>query len=150
MIKGWLRHLELSATAKGMIPSLAAWAALAALGGAVALLFFTIAADIWLSQRYDSLTAALILAGVYLVLALAALTVLSVTRRREVERAKRELAARAAQSSPFWQDPRVLAAGIEVGRILGWKKGLPLAAVGLLAVGIAREWSNGHDSADEH
>lgn len=149
MIEGWLRHAELSAKAKGMIPSLALWGVLAAAASSAALIFFTIAAYVWLSQRYDSLTAALTLAGIYLVLALIAVTVLVIVRRREIERAKRELAARARAPS-FWQDPRVLAAGVEIGRMIGWKKTVPLAALGLFAAGIAREWSNGHDATDKH
>ena len=149
MIEGWLRHAELSAKAKGMIPSLALWGILGAIGSSVALIFFTIAAYIWLSQRYDSLTAALTLASIYLVLALIAVAVLVIVRRREIERAKRELAAR-ARAPAFWQDPRVLAAGVEIGRMIGWKKTVPLAALGLFAVGIAREWTNGHDAADKH
>ncbi|MGB7259879.1 MAG: phage holin family protein [Pseudolabrys sp.] len=149
MIEGWLRHAELSAKARGLIPSLALWGVLAGVAASVALIFFTIAAYIWLSQRYDSLTAALTLAGIYLVLALVAFTVLFIVRRREIERARRALAARARTPS-FWQDPRVLAAGVEIGRMIGWKKTVPLAALGLFAAGIAREWSNGHDTTDKH
>jgi hypothetical protein len=138
MIEGWLHHVKLSIQARGVSPALPLWGAIAAVALAVALTFLTIAGYIWLERRYDSLTAALALAGVYLIVAIIAVIALAVARRRTIERAQRELALRKPQP---WLDPQLLAMGVQLGRSIGWKKGLPLAAAGLLAAGIAREWS---------
>jgi hypothetical protein len=46
-------------------------------------------------------------------------------------------------------DPALLAVGLEIGKALGWKKTLPLAAIGIVAAGIAREWSSHQAGAGE-
>jgi len=148
MLEGWLRHAELTAKAKGLIPALALWGIAAAIASLAALIFLSIAGYLWLSQRYDSLIAALILTGVYLLLAIACVFVLMLIRQRTIRHARAELAARARHPA-LWQDPRVLAAGLEFGRMVGWKKTVPLAAIGLFVAGIAREWSNNRHPAQD-
>jgi hypothetical protein len=81
--------------------------------------------------------AALILAGVFLLVALIAAVAGFIARRRNIERARRELAAR---SHAGWLDPKYLAIGIEIGRTLGWRRIITLAAAGLLAAGLGKEW----------
>ncbi len=147
MLEGWLRHAELTAKSKGLIPALAVWAIAAALAALGALIFLSVAGYVWLSRQYDDLIAALILTGIYVFLSVAFVVVLAMVRRQTMQRARIELADRARHPA-IWQDPRVLAAGVQLGRMIGWKKTLPLAAIGLLAAGIAREWSN-HDDAQE-
>jgi hypothetical protein len=146
MIQGWLTHLTLTINARGNTPALAVWGLVASLALAITLIFLTIAAYIWIEQRYDRLTAALVLAGFYLLVASVAAITMAVQRRRMIERAKIELAAHKAQHPII--DPRLLAIGLELGRTIGWKKGLPLAAVGVLAAGIAREWSTHRAAGD--
>ena len=41
---------------------------------------------------------------------------------------------------PGWLDPKFLAVGIEIGRTLGWRRILTLAAAGVLAAGLGKEW----------
>ncbi len=60
-------------------------------------------------------------------------------RQRTISHAKRELAARSQQP---WLDPRMIAVGMQIGRSIGWKRIVPLAAVALLAAGFAKEWFN--------
>src|SRR6185312_13108234 len=148
MIEGWLRQAELSVKARGLIPALALWGIAAAIASLAALIFLSIAAYVWLSRLYDDLTAALTLTGVYVFLAAVCMIVLMLVRRQTIRCARRELAERARHPA-LWQDPRVLAAGVELGRMIGWKKTLPLAAVGFFIAGIAREWSNNHDVAKD-
>jgi hypothetical protein len=56
---------------------------------------------------------------------------------RNMEQARRELAAR---SHAGWLDPKFLTVGIEIGRTLGWRRITTLAAVGVLAAGLGKEW----------
>ena len=148
MVEGWLQHMKLAIKARGVSPALAAWGVVAGIAFAVTLVLLTVAAFIWLERVYDSLTAALVLSGFYLLVAIVAAVTLAVSRRRTMERARLQLAARKAQP---WIDPRLLAIGLELGRSIGWKKGLPLAAVGVIAAGIAREWSAHHaDGETKH
>lgn len=75
-------------------------------------------------------------------------TAMAMQRRRMMERAQLQLAAKKAQP---WIDPRLLAIGLEIGRAIGWKKGLSFAAAGVIAAGIAREWSaHRADGETEH
>jgi hypothetical protein len=145
MIEGWLHHIKLTVRARGVSPALALWGVVAAVAFAVTLTFLGVAAFIWIEHNNSPLTAALALAGFYLLIAIAAAIILAVARRRTIERAKLELAARKAQPMI---DPRLLAIGLELGRTLGWKKGLPLAAAGVIAAGIAREWSDRRAASD--
>ncbi|HET7849642.1 MAG TPA: phage holin family protein [Pseudolabrys sp.] len=146
MLEGWLRHAELTAKSKGFIPALAVWGIAAGLAALGALIFLSVAGYVWLSRQYDNLIAALILTGIYVFLAVVFLVVLALVRRHTMQQARLELADRAKHPA-LWQDPRVLAAGVQVGRMIGWKKTLPLAAIGLLAAGIAREWSSHEDGS---
>ena len=65
-------------------------------------------------------------------------------RHRNMERARLELAARSSNTD--WLDPKLMAVGYQVGQAIGWRKLVSLAAVGLLAAGLAKEWT-GRDRA---
>jgi hypothetical protein len=139
-MSGWLRHLTLSAQARtGLGPGVVIWAVVAVLAAAVALVFLLIAAFIWLADRYDALTAGLVLGGVFLGVALIALVACLMVRRRNIARARRELEAR-ARAGANWLDPKLIAVGLQVGQAIGWRKLISLAAVALVAAGVAREW----------
>jgi hypothetical protein len=145
MLEAWLRHAELTAKSKGLIPTLLLWAVAAAVAAIGGLIFLSVAGYVWFARQYDDLSAAFILTGIYAFLAVVFLAVLALVRQHTMRKARLELADRSRQAA-LWQDPRLLAAGVRLGRTIGWKKALPLAAIGLLAAGIAREWSN-HDTA---
>src|SRR6185369_11893570 len=102
--------------------------------------FGLLAAFILLAQRVGSLTASLALAGLFLAIAVIAVLTMLLIRRRAIARAQRELAAR---RSTDWLDPRLLAVGLAVG----WRRLITVAAVGVLAVGVAKEWAE-HSSRD--
>jgi len=145
-MSGWLRHFALSAQVRtGFSSDVAVWAVMAAVASMVALVFLLIAAFVWLADRYDSLTAGLVLGGVFIVIALIAVIACLVTRRRNMERARLELAARNSASAS-WLDPKLLGVGFQIGQAIGWRKLAALAAVGLLAAGLAKEWL-GRDAA---
>jgi hypothetical protein len=134
----WLRHIALNAKAKtGFGPALVVWFSVALVGLGLGLVFLSVAAFVWLANRTDAVTAGLILAGVFFLIAIVAAFAGWMARLRNIERARRELAAR---SHAGWFDPKYLAVGIEIGRTLGWRRIITLAAVGVLAAGLGKEW----------
>jgi hypothetical protein len=137
-MSGWVRHLELIVKSKtGLGSGVFAWGLIAGLGGAVTLGFFIFAAFIALADRYGPLTAALALGGLFLLITIIALICCLSSQRRTVAAAKLALAAR---SHAPWLDPKLLGAGLQVGRAIGWRRLVPLAAVGVLAAGLTKEW----------
>ena len=96
---------------------------IASAAGAIALLFFSLTAYLLLSERYSAIVASLVLGGLYLVVALAALIWLRLIRRREADR---DAAVSAAQ---LLQDPLVVSAGLQVLRMLGSRKAAPFVVL---------------------
>ncbi len=147
MISGWVRYLRLTAEAKtGFSGQILIWSVVAALCAGFTFFFVVLAAFIWLAQRYSALTAALILAAFFLLVAIGAATACVITRRRNIERAQLALATR---SNAPWLDPRIVGVGLQIGRSIGWKRIVPLAAVGVLAAGFAKEWFGRDKPAEE-
>ena len=137
-MSGWLRYFTLKAqVSTGFSSQIVIWAVIAVVAAVVAAGFLLAAAFVWLADLYDGLTAGLILAGVFALIALIAVVALVITRRRNMERARLELAAR---SNANWLDPKLIATGYQIGQAIGWRKLVSLAAVGLLAAGLASEW----------
>jgi hypothetical protein len=144
----WLRHIALNAKARtGFGPRLIVWFLIAAVSLALALGFLCTAAFVWLAGRYDAVTAGLMLGGVFLLIAVVAAVAGWIARLRNIERARRELAAR---SHANWLDPKFLAIGIEIGRTLGWRRLVTLAAVGLFAAGLGKEWFGSGEKRSEN
>ena len=104
----------------------------------VAVAFLCVAAYAWLALEFGAIFAGLIMAGVFAVIAIIAVIVCAVARRRARERA---ILARAARAhSPSWLfDPKVLGAAVEAGRTLGWQRIVPVALLAFLAAQWARE-----------
>ena len=144
----WLRHIALNATARtGFGPQVIVWIAVAVVSLALALGFLSAAAFLWLASRYDAVTAGLILGGIFLLLALVAAGASWIARLRNMERARRELSA---HSHASWLDPKFLGIGIEIGRTLGWRRLITLAAVGLFAAGLGKEWRGSGEKKSEN
>jgi hypothetical protein len=142
-MSGWLRYFALRAQVRtGVSSPVLIWAIVAAAAAVVAVVFLLVAVFIWLADRYDALTASVVMGCAFLVIALIALIVCLLIRRRNKERARLELAARANASAGLL-DPKMLAMGFQVGQAIGWRKLVSLAAVAVLAAGLAREWSGG-------
>src|SRR5262245_52761636 len=135
---GWHRYLELQAQAKtGLSSGLFVWALLAVVFGVFTAGFVLLFAFIWLAERYSSLTAAIALAGLFLSATIVAAISCLWSRRRTIEQAELALAAR---RPAIWLDPKVLGGAIQVSRAVGWRKLVPLLAVGMLAAGVGMEW----------
>src|SRR5262249_1131934 len=135
---GWRRYLELQGQAKtGLSSGLFVWALLAVLFGIVTAGFVLLIAFIWLAERYDPLTAATALAGLFLLATIIAAVCCLGWGRREIEQGGVGLRGR---RNATWLDPKVLGSAIQVSRTVGWRKLVPLLAVGLLAAGVGMEW----------
>jgi len=147
MMSGLTRYLELQARHKtGLNAAVAIWAAVAAVCAVVTFGLVIFTAFIWLADRYSPLTAALILTAFFLLVTIIALIACQIIRSRNVEEARVALAARAQQP---WIDPRYLGVALQVGKTVGMRRLLPLIGVGLLAAGLAKEWSNAKKPADD-
>src|SRR5262249_17679845 len=105
---GWRRYLELKAQAKiGLSSGLFVWALLAVVFGVLTAGFVLLIAFIWLAERYDVLTAAIALAGLFLLATIIAAISCLWSRRRTIEQAELALGAR---RNALWLDPKVRAA----------------------------------------
>jgi hypothetical protein len=135
---GLRRYLELQAQAKtGLSSGLFVWALLAIVFGVLTAGFVVLIALIWLAQRYSPLTAAIVLAGLFLLATIIAAISCLWSRRRMIEQAELALAP---HRNATWLDPKVAGGVIQVSRAVGWRKLVPLLAIGILAVGAGMEW----------
>jgi hypothetical protein len=119
------------------------WAVVAAIAAIIALVFLLIAAFIWLADRYSPLTAGLVLGGAFLAVAFIALAACLLIRQRNMARARVELAAGGGNANlfdPKFLDPKFIAIGFQVGQAIGWRRLATLAAVGIIAAGVTKEW----------
>jgi hypothetical protein len=138
MFKGLVNHVRLTARARtGLSTAVVVCALLAAIAAAVAFVFFLFAAFIWLAERYTPLTAALVLAAGFLLLAILCALIAVIVQRRTSEQAKQALAVRS--QSPLL-DPGMIGILFQVGRAIGLRRIAPLVAAGFLAAALAKEW----------
>ena len=138
MLTGLVQNLRLRAEARtGLSSAVVVFVLIAAIAGFAAFVFFVFAAFIWLADRYSPLTAALIVAGSFVFIAILCALGAVLSQRRTSERAKRALALRA--QSPLF-DPAALSIALQLGRTIGLRRIAPLAAAGVLAAALAKEW----------
>jgi type VI protein secretion system component VasK len=146
-MSGWVRYLALTAKAKtGFGPGILIGIILAVVLSVATLIFFSVAMFFLLGAYFRPLHSALIMSGVFFVLAIIAAVVTISARRRAMERARLALAER-AKSTMF--DASMLPLGLEIGRMIGWRRLLPVAAVALIAAVLAKEWGRGGKTDDE-
>jgi hypothetical protein len=148
MFKSLRREIRLAIQARsGATPALFLWVAVVALASLTAFVFLCVAGYDWFAVQYGSVFAALIMTGIFVLVAIIAAVICAVARRRARERAILERAART--HAPSWLlDPKILAAGIEAGRKLGWQRIVPIALLGFIVAQWAREHrEHGRDSA---
>ena len=137
-MRGWLRYFALNAQVRtGVSGAVLVLAIIAAAAAAAAAVFLLVAAFVWLADVYDSLTAGVVLGCAFALIALIALLACLMTRRRNMQRARLELAAR---SSASWLDPKLVAVGVQIGQAIGWRRLASLAALAVLAGAAAKEW----------
>jgi hypothetical protein len=106
----------------------AGWGLLAALAVGIAVLWFAVALFIFLADRYDALTASLVVGGCFVLLAgIAVLAAFYIHRQRELER-KAAAKAAANVSTTAWLEPALIAAGLDIARMIGGRRAVSLAA----------------------
>ena len=110
------------------------WVLIALAAAIAAVCFFCVAAFGWLSVYYGPIMASAILGVAFLVIATIALIVSIVLRRRS--EARRRLAAEQAKTQ-WWLDPALVATGLEIGKVLGARRLMSLAALAAVIMGVA-------------
>jgi uncharacterized membrane protein len=150
MLKSLMHDMVLAVqTRTGITASFIAWLAIVALAALTAFAFLCVAAYDWLSLQMSSVYAGLVMAAVFVVIAIIGIIACLLARRRARERAILERAARAHAPSSWLLDPKILATAVQVGRSLGWQRVVPLALVGFMVAQWAREHrARGDDSAE--
>jgi hypothetical protein len=137
-MRGWLRYFVLNAQARTGLSAAVLISGIVAAAAAVGgLIFLLIALFVWLAQLYGALIAAVALGCAFVLIALIALVVALMTRRSNMQRARLELAARSSN----WFDPKLMTVGVQIAQQIGWRRVISLVGAGLLAAGVAREWS---------
>jgi hypothetical protein len=142
MVKSVMREIVLAIQARnGISAGVLIWLAVVFVALLAAFVFLCVAGYEWLALAYGSVYAGLIMAGIFVAVAIIAAIVSAVIRRRNRERA---ILARAAKAhAPSWLlDPRFLATAMQVGREFGWERIVPIALVGFLAAQWARQRRN--------
>jgi|SRR5580704_260591 hypothetical protein len=139
MFKSLMHDIVLAVqTRTGITASFVVWLVIVALAASTAFAFLCVAAFAWLSLQIGSVYAALVMAAIFVAIAVIGLIVCLLARRQARERAILERAARA--HAPSWLfDPKILATAVQIGRSLGWQRAIPLALVGIMAAQWARE-----------
>jgi Ca2+/Na+ antiporter len=149
MLKNLMHDAMLAVQSRsGITASFIVWLVVAMMAASTAFAFLCIAAYAWLSLKMGSVNAGLVMAAIFVVIAIVGVIVCLLARRRARERAILERAARA--HAPSWLlDPKILATAVQVGRSLGWQRVIPLALVGFMVAQWAREHrARGDDSAE--
>src|SRR5213076_3201551 len=135
-MRGWLRYFALKAQVRtGLSAAVLTCAIIAGVAAAGAAIFLLVALFVWLAELYDGLIAGVVIGCGFALIALIAAVMI---RRRNMERARIELATR--QSSLF--DPKLLAVAMQIGQALGWRRLAALVALAVLAAGVSEEWSD--------
>jgi hypothetical protein len=97
----------------------------------VALGFFCAAAYMWFAQRYGSITAALVMGGAFIAIALIAVIVILIVRR-----AAPPPPPPSPRKAALWADPVLLATALDITRVFGRKRLTVAVLVGAFAVGM--------------
>jgi hypothetical protein len=149
MLKNLMHDAMLAVQSRsGITASFIVWLVVAMMAASTAFAFLCVAAYAWLALQIGSVHAGLVMAAIFVAIAIIGLIVCVLARRRARERAILERAARA--HAPSWLlDPKILATAVQVGRSLGWQRVVPLALVGIMVAQWAREHrARGDDSAE--
>ena|SRR5258708_38913466 len=139
MFKSLMHDMVLAVqTRTGITTSFVVWLVVAALAALTAFAFLCVTAYEALALHLGSIYAGLVMAAIFVLIAVVGMIVCLLARRQARERAILERAARA--HAPSWLlDPKILATVVQIGRSLGWQRVIPLALVGIMAAQWARD-----------
>ncbi len=140
MLKSWMHDVTLAIQARsGFTASLVVWIAIIAGASLTAFVFLCVAGYDWLAVQLGNIVAGLVMAGIFLLIAVIGAIAFAAARRRARERAILERAARAQATSSWLLDPKILGVAIQAGRTLGWQRLVPIALLAFMAAQWARE-----------
>src|SRR5258708_32453837 len=129
-MRGWLRYFALNAQLRtGLSAAVLISAIIAAVAAVGAATFLLVALFVWLADLYDGVIAGVVIGCAFALIALIALLAALMTRRRNMERARVELAAR--RRNLF--DPQLAAGGVPIGEAIRWRTLPPLPPLDLAA-----------------
>jgi hypothetical protein len=147
MIKGWMREITLAIQARsGLTVGLFVALGVAVLAALTAFAFLTVAGYDWFAIQFGSIFAALLMTGIFLLIAVIAAVSAIMARNSAKQRAILERAAHAHAGS-WLLDPKIVGAAVQVGRSLGWQRLLPMALLGFMAAQWAREYRQERNQA---
>jgi len=150
MLKNVTREIVLALQARtGLTPGFGVGMAIAALAALTAFSFLCVAGYVWVAREVGTVFAGLIMAGVFLFIALIAALAAMSARRHARERAILERAARAHGPSSWLLDPKILSTAVQIGRSVGWQRIVPVALLGFMAAQWAREYRREADKPAE-
>ena len=107
--------------------------------------FLCAAAFVVVLQSYGPVVACLVLAGIFILVAIIAGVIYAI-RKRQMEARARERRARAPH---LLADPLVLTTGLQLVRTIGLKRLIPLIAIGGVALGLLATRTAAQDAQDE-
>ena len=151
MFKSLIREITLKIQARsGASRALFVWAAVVVLACLTAFIFLCIALYGWLSLQLGGVIAGLVVAGIFIVIAVIGAIICGLTTRRARQRAILERAAR--PNSPSWLlDPKIHAIALRAGRELGWQRLAMIALLGFMAAQLTRKHhGDGHEGASNN
>jgi hypothetical protein len=139
MIEDLIQNLVVKVKARtGASEELVLWVFVAAILSVIAIVFLSVAAYAWLAGLYGGAMAGAAVGCFHVLAAASVLTRCIVLRRRNKALALAEIKTIAKQPA-WWTDPGVLAIGLEIAKIIGWRKLSPFVAAGVLAVTLSSE-----------
>jgi hypothetical protein len=137
MIESLIRDFSIKAKAQtGASEELVLWIFVVAILSVIAVVFLSVAAYVWLADLYGGAIAGTAVGCFHILIVSAALTRCVAVRRRNKSRALAAIEA-AAKQHAWWSDPSVLAIGIEVAKMIGWRKVAPFVAAGVFAASLS-------------
>jgi hypothetical protein len=140
MIKGWMHEITLAFQARsGVTVGLFVGLGVAVLAALTAFAYLTVAGYTWFAIQFGSVFAALLMTGIFLLIAVIAAVSAIASRNSAKQRAVLERAAH-AHSGSWLLDPKIVGTAVQLGRSLGWQRLLPVALLGFMAAQWAREY----------
>jgi len=147
MFQRWIDDFK---TSTGTTLRLSALVVANAIALAIALTFLFAAGFIYIAREYGTIHACLAGAGLFLVVAIVVLAIHGEQKRR-AELRRKEAAKRAAAAQSIFTDPAMLATGLQLVRVVGIKRMLPVLVLGGVALGLlaSRRSDASDDTADD-
>jgi len=145
MFKSWIRAIILTIQARsGASPAMFVWDAVIAVASLTAFIFLCLALYLWLSLQFGAIIASLVIAGIFVAIAVVGAIICGLVRRRVRRRAIVERAALSNSPSSLL-DPKLFATALQAGRALGWQRIVPIVLLGFMATQWTREHRENRD-----